>query len=24
MEFLPTYSPKHNIIEILWKFIKYR
>lgn len=20
---LPTYSPKHNIIEILWKFIKY-
>jgi transposase len=20
---LPTYSPKHNLIEILWKFIKY-
>ncbi|WP_375340809.1 transposase [Okeania sp. SIO2C9] len=20
---LPTYSLKHNIIEILWKFIKY-
>ncbi|NEO10997.1 MULTISPECIES: IS630 family transposase [unclassified Moorena] len=20
---LPTYSPKHNLIEIFWKFIKY-
>lgn len=20
---LPTYSPKHNLIELLWKFIKY-
>lgn len=20
---LPTYSPKHNLIEIIWKFIKY-
>ena len=20
---LPTYSPKENLIEILWKFIKY-
>lgn len=20
---LPTYSPKQNLIEILWKFIKY-
>jgi transposase len=20
---LPTYSPKHNLIEILWKFVKY-
>ncbi len=20
---LPTYSPKLNLIEILWKFIKY-
>lgn len=22
--FLPTYSPKLNIIEILWRFIKYK
>jgi transposase len=21
---LPTYSPKQNLIEILWKFIKYK
>ncbi|NEP28150.1 transposase, partial [Moorena sp. SIO3I6] len=20
---LPTYSPKYNLIEIFWKFIKY-
>ena len=23
MFWLPTYSPKLNLIEILWKFIKY-
>jgi transposase len=23
LKFLPTYSPKLNIIEILWRFIKY-
>ena len=22
--FLPTYSPELNIIEILWRFIKYK
>ncbi len=22
--FLPTYSPQLNIIEILWRFIKYK
>ena len=22
--FLPTYSPQLNIIEILWRFIKYQ
>ena len=23
IKFLPTYSPELNIIEILWRFIKY-
>jgi transposase len=23
LKFLPTYSPELNIIEILWRFIKY-
>jgi hypothetical protein len=24
LKFLPAYSPELNLIEILWRFIKYR